>query len=467
MPSKSKVMQDIGKRVGGTPLVRARNLEKEFGFQKIYLKLEGNNPSGHREDRLAYLIIRDALSKGYTTLCMGTYGTVGGSLAFLSQYFNMQLNLYVPEKHRILRKDLLLAPHIKIIRYGKTYGDCVTKSREDAEKYDWYDANPGLQNNILDMYAFSYIAKEVYQQLNEEIDTVFCQTGNGSSVSGLHLGFKQLWVDEYIKSVPAIMAVSTSNGNAIIESFKQGSSKILTLDAKKLKGKATKYNRNLILAQCYNGQDALNSIYASNGKAIGITDDELIESANIFKKLEKIRFKTPNLFPVAALIKEIEQGTISEGVHIVILNDGKIDVDVRVLRKEDLSVSYRTFLEKLDDWLIQFSDPMDEIEEAVENAFNYGYVLGAYHKGNLAGIAIVSKTRFKTFFPKYHLSYIATKKNIRGSGIATQLLQKVIEMTRGEISLHVEPDNKRAIKLYEKMGFRKKYYRMLYKGEVI
>jgi threonine synthase len=94
-------------------------------------------------------------------------------------------------------------------------------------------------------------------------------------------------------------------------------------------------------------------------------------------------------------------------------------------------------------------------------------VLGAYSRGHLAGIAIVSKTRFKTFFPKYHLSYIATKKNIRGRGIATQLLQKVIELTKGDLSLHAETDNKRAIQLYEKMGFRKKYYRMLYEGEVI
>ncbi|MEA2054184.1 MAG: pyridoxal-phosphate dependent enzyme [Candidatus Thermoplasmatota archaeon] len=460
-------MQYIKKRVGGTPLVRAHNLEKEFGLSKIYLKLEGNNPSGHREDRLAYLIIRDALSKGCTTLCMGIYGTVGGSLAFLSQYFDVQLNFYVPEKHRILRKEFLSAPYIKIIRYGKTYGDCVTKSREDAEKYGWYNANPGLQNNILDMYAFSYIAKEVYQQLNKEIDTIFCQTGNGSSISGLHLGFKQLWVNENIETIPRLMAVSTNNGNAIIESFKQGSDKILMLDMKKIKSKATKYNRNLIFAQCYNGQDALNSIYASNGKAIGITDDELIECVNLFKKLEKIRSKASNLFPVAALIKEIEQGSISEGVHVVILNDGKLDTDIRVLRKKDLSVSYEVFLEKLDEWLIQFSDPLDEIGEAVENAFNYGYVLGAYYRGYLAGIAIVSKTRFKTFFPKYHLSYIATKKNIKGRGIATQLLQKVIELTKGDLSLHVETDNKRAIQLYEKMGFRKKYYRMLYEGEVI
>lgn len=51
----------IEKRVGKTPLVRAKNLEKKLGITNIYLKLEGNNPSGFRIDRLTYILIKDAL----------------------------------------------------------------------------------------------------------------------------------------------------------------------------------------------------------------------------------------------------------------------------------------------------------------------------------------------------------------------------------------------------------------------
>jgi len=35
-------------------------------------------------------------------------------------------------------------------------------------------------------------------------------------------------------------------------------------------------------------------------------------------------------------------------------------------------------------------------------------------------------------------------------------------LSKGDLSLHVGIDNKRAIKIYEKMGFRKKYFRMMY-----
>jgi len=454
-------MEKMNKRVGRTPLIRANKLEKELGISKIYLKLEGNNPSGHREDRLAYLIIRDALSHNKKTICIGTYGTVGGSLSLLAEHFNIKCVFIVPNRNKILRENLLQSPHMEIIEHGKTYEDSVVESRRLAEKNGgWYDANPGLDNNMMNMYAFEYIAKEIYDSIGGEIDNVFSQTGNGSSISGLHMGFKRLWVLEKINILPRINAVSTAHGNAIIESYKKNSKELLYLSPKDTR--ASRYNRNLINWKCFNGQDALNAIYDTDGKAIGISDEELIGYAKRFRKLENVTFSMNNAFPVAAFFKMAEKGQIKNGIHVLILNDAKVTLNIEIIDKEDLTISYGDFLKKLNEWLIQFTDPMEEMEEAVENAFREGYVICAFQEGVVVGITIISRTKFKKFFPKYHLSYIATKPDIKGKGIATQLLQKAIEVTEGDLSLHVEVENKRAIKLYEKMGLRKKYYRMFY-----
>lgn len=447
-------------RVGRTPLIRARNLEKELGVSKIYLKLEGNNPSGHREDRLAYLIIREALSRGYDTICMGTYGTVGSSLSYLAESFDVKCVFYVPNKKMATRKHMLASNTVKIIEYGHTYEHCVKKSREVAEENAWFNANPGLENNVMNMYAFSYIAKEIHDQVKGKIDTVYCQTSNGSSISGLHLGFKDLWVEEKIEILPQIMAVSTTHGNAIVESFNQRSHDILTLDPSNLK--ETQYNRNLMNWQCFNGQDALNAIYDTNGTAIGVSDDEIVGFHREFKKLEKLRLTQHGAAPIAAFMKWVRESPISNGTHIIILNDGKVDITIRRMRKGDLDISLKQFLKTLDQWLIHFTDPIEEIEEAVENAFDEGYVLCAFRGELLVGICIISSSKFETFFPKYHLSYIVTKSDIRGMGIAHQLLERVIDLTEGDFSLHVEIENKSAIRLYEKLGLKRKYYRMFY-----
>jgi len=188
--------ETLKKQVGRTPLIRANKLERELGVSKIYLKLEGNNPSGHREDRLAYLIIREALAHKKKTICLGTYGTVGGSLSLLTENFNIKCVFVVPSKDKMLKRYLLQSPNTEIIEHGRTYEDSVMESRRLAEENGWYDANPGLDNNMMNMYAFEYIAKEIKDVIEGEIDNIFCQTGNGSSISGLHMGFKRLWILE-------------------------------------------------------------------------------------------------------------------------------------------------------------------------------------------------------------------------------------------------------------------------------
>ncbi len=452
----------LKRRVGRTPLVRAKNLERELNVGKIYLKLEGNNPSGHREDRLAYLIIRDALSRGKKTISMGTFGTVGGSLAYLSRYFDIHLVFYVTNKKRVLRKKYVKSPKVKLVEHGRTYVECVKESKRAARENGWYNANPGLANNVMNMYAFSYIAEELIKQAGPNIDNIFCQTSNGSSISGLHLGLKQLWVDEDIPALPRVTAVSTDHGNAIVETYKKGKDTLTILEDGDTR--PSKYNRNLINPQCFNGQDALNAIYDTYGKVVGITDDELVEYFRTFKEIEGHKLTRRNAFPIAAFYKEAKAGNVKDGTHIIILNDGHIDIDIEVIGKDHLDMPYETFLKNLDDWLLRFSDPLEEMKEAVEDAFENGHVICAYHEDDLVGILILSTSKYRTFFPKYHLSYIATKEGSKGKGIATQLIQKAVELTEGRFSLHVETDNKRAIRFYEKMGLRKKYYRMFYES---
>ncbi len=450
-------------RVGKTPLIRAKQLEKELGIKKIFLKLEGNNPSGHREDRLAYLIIRDALARGKKTITMGTFGTIAGSLAYLSQFFDINCVFYVPDKKRIARKQLFLSDNVTLIEYGKSYADCVTKSREIAEEKGWYNANYGRANSLLNMYAFSYIANEMHQQIEKPIDTVFCQTFNGSSISGLQLGFRELWVNEEIHSLPKLWAVSTDHGNAIIESFKKESRKILVLAKHEMR--RTKLSRHMVNPSCLNGQDALNALHDTSGSAAGVNDEQVRGAAELIKKREKIKLTYSNAFPLAGFIKAVHKKEIKDGIHVIILDDGAIRIDVRKLGKRDLNISYAEFLKKLDSWLLEFTDPLDEMKEAVENAFEEGHVIAAFDHKTIVGIAILSRLPFETFFPRFHLSYIATMKTVKGKGIATQLLKKAIDVSKGDLSLHVEIHNKRAIKLYEKMGLRKKYYRMHYIGE--
>lgn len=450
----------VKRYVGKTPLIRAKNLEEYLGVSKIYIKLEGNNPSGYLEDRLAYLMIRDALKKGKTTICMGVKGRVMYSLAYLSRYFDIKCVFYIPIKSRFSKKSTMEEiENIELIEYGRTNYECLLKSNEVSEKENWYNANIGKENNILYSYTFSYLAKEINNQLQEQIDSVFCQTGQGSSISGLYWGFKQLWIDEEIQGLPSLYACTAAE-NSIVDSFNVNSKDIIISESKS----SSKYGKMIFEGLKHNAQESLNAIYDTKGKAIGIGDKDLSSIKRKVQELENIKLSSGNALPIAAFFRLAKEKKLRDGVHVIILKDGKVELDVSRVEKDELPIPYSEFVTLLHTWLIEYTDPKFEINEALEKAFKDGHVLCAYQNGDLVGITVMIRTGFEEFFPKFHLGYIATKRDIKGRGIGTQLLQKAVEVTGGHLSLHVDTKNKNAVKLYEKMGFKSKYYRMIYEG---
>ncbi len=88
-----------------------------------------------------------------------------------------------------------------------------------------------------------------------------------------------------------------------------------------------------------------------------------------------------------------------------------------------------------------------------------GFVLVLNDKSETLGITIVNKTGMEGYIPENILVYIAVNSNARGQGIGKKIMQKAIEISEGDIALHVEPNNPAKF-LYEKLGFENKYLEM-------
>jgi GNAT superfamily N-acetyltransferase len=116
--------------------------------------------------------------------------------------------------------------------------------------------------------------------------------------------------------------------------------------------------------------------------------------------------------------------------------------------------------------LDQYGDKLEDISKAVEYAndphgHKGGFILEARKGDTIVGAVVVNKTGMSGYIPENVLVYIAVNQNERGQGIGMELMKKALENARGDIALHVEPDNP-ARKLYEKLGFTNKYLEMRY-----
>ncbi|MDN3686727.1 GNAT family N-acetyltransferase [Cyclobacterium jeungdonense] len=114
--------------------------------------------------------------------------------------------------------------------------------------------------------------------------------------------------------------------------------------------------------------------------------------------------------------------------------------------------------------LDQYGDPKEDIMRCLDYALDQsdekgGFAVLAREEGKIVGTAVVNRTGMSGYIPENILVYIAVDASQRGKGLGKKLMKTAIDMAKGDIALHVEPDNPARI-LYEKLGFTSKYLEM-------
>lgn len=113
-----------------------------------------------------------------------------------------------------------------------------------------------------------------------------------------------------------------------------------------------------------------------------------------------------------------------------------------------------------------YGDKPEDIQRAIDYAMDGinrpgGFILRAMEDDVLVGALVMNNTGMGGYIPEHILVYIATHEAHRGKGIGGKLMETALETARGDIALHVEPDNP-ARHLYDKLGFTHKYLEMRY-----
>ena len=209
----------IDSEVGDTNLVRARNIERQVGLRQIFLKFEGNNPTGTQKDRIAFAQVMDSMRRGYEAITVATCGNYGVAIAFAASLASLRCVVYFPESYRSRRIQEISRYGAEIIKVPGDYENAVEQSRLRAEKQDIYDANPGGANTILQLQAYGTIASEIYDELRDAPLAVAAPVSNGTTLAGIYKGFLSLLRRGKTSKMPKLIAGSSFYKNPIIRAF--------------------------------------------------------------------------------------------------------------------------------------------------------------------------------------------------------------------------------------------------------
>ena len=140
------------------------------------------------------------------------------------------------------------------------------------------------------------------------------------------------------------------------------------------------------------------------------------------------------------------------------------------VQKPDINEKSK-IVDYLFDHLDQFGDKKEDILKAIDfsvkdSASFGGFTLMATDGENVVGAVVVNQTGMQGYIPENILVYIAVHRDLRGQGIGKVLMTEAINLAKGDIALHVEPDNP-ARHLYQKLGFDNKYLEMRLKKSAV
>lgn len=250
--------------IGDTSLNRARNLERELNIRQLYIKYEGENPSGTQKDRIAFAQVHDAFRRNYTIISVATCGNYGVALAYAAFLAGMNCKIFIPETYHTERIREMQNFNAEIIRLPGSYEDTVTESSRIAMENEWYDANPGGVNTPLQILTYAEIANEIYDQLRDAPKCVAAPVSNGTLLAGVYRGFVSLYKRGKTSRIPIFIAGSAAYKNPIIASFRAGMDSCKDIDPKLVK--ETTINEPLINWHSFDGNEALYAIRQSGGR---------------------------------------------------------------------------------------------------------------------------------------------------------------------------------------------------------
>lgn len=303
--------------IGDTSLNRARNLEREFNIRQLFIKYEGENPTGTQKDRIAFAQVHDAFRRDYNIISLATCGNYGVAMAYASFLAGIPCKIFIPESYHTERIKEMEKFNSEIIRMPGTYEDTVTQSSLLAEQNGWYDANPGGANTPLQIKAYAEIANEIYDQLRDAPKYIAAPVSNGTLLAGVYRGFVSLYKRGKTSRIPRFIAGSAAFKNPIIASFKAGHETCRNIDPKQVK--ETVINEPLINWHSFDGEEALYAIRSSGGDAQHISDKKMKDMSIFLHKKEGYRILPASTSGLIAILQLHEKQEMINDRYVAIL----------------------------------------------------------------------------------------------------------------------------------------------------
>lgn len=306
--------QHISLGEGYTTLLKSTSLAKEFGLKDLYIKNEGQNPTGSFKDRGMSVAVTRALQSSAKILMCASTGNTSASLAAYSAKAGLKSVVLIPSGKVASGKLVQAMVHgAKIIKvqgdFDKTLHlvlDILTKL---PELYLVNSINPYR------IEGQKTVAYEIYEQLGYEVpDYVIVPVGNAGNISAIWKGFKEMKEWGIIDKTPRLVGAQAKGAAPIVEAINKGLNSITQWEKPETIATAIRIGKPA------SWKKAIRAIRESKGIAISVSDDEIVKARSDLASKEGLFVELASATTIAVLWKIAN--SIEKGSKIVCIATG-------------------------------------------------------------------------------------------------------------------------------------------------
>jgi len=294
---------DIG--TGFTPLVKADNLGRELGLDRLYIKNDCLNPTYSFKDRPVSVAVTKAREFGFDTVACASTGNLAASVAAHAAKANMKSYVFVPSDVEPGKLVGITIYNPVLVTVNGSYDDVNRLCTRIGERYNWGFININLRPYYAD--GSKTLGYEVAEQLGWRApDCVVAPAASGLSFTRIWQGLDELSMLGLIEPVNTHMYLTQAAGSSpIVNAFQAGSLHVHPVEPDTIA-------KSIAIGNPADGYYALRIARQSGGGACAVTDEELITGMKLLAQTEGIFAEPAGGVVVAGLKRLVASGSIKK-----------------------------------------------------------------------------------------------------------------------------------------------------------
>lgn len=300
---------------GGTSLNRCQKLSEILGLKELYVKNEGENPTGSFKDRGMTVGVTKALELGMNRVACASTGNTSASLAAYAAKAGLECIVLIPSGKVAFGKLTQAIIHgARVIQIRGNFDEALKIVREICLTHKVYLLN---SLNPYRLEGQKTTAFEIRDQLSRGVpDKILVPVGNAGNISAIWKGFKELYELGLSESLPEMVGIQAEGAAPIANSIKQGLETVMFVEKPETLATAIR------IGSPVNWKKAVRAIEDSGGLVETVSDNEILEAQRLLAQCEGLFVELASAASVAGLKKLVSMGLIDKEERVVCIATG-------------------------------------------------------------------------------------------------------------------------------------------------